>query len=1253
MKAWKLFTAIFAVTTAASCGGSLPSASAPSSVSDLRAEGKRSSDPDAIGRWALAEMLSPGGDAGQAAQARKRLEERKGGGIYAGLARAIWDEVHGQPRGAADAFVATLDAARASEDPAAPLVGWFSTRHLLALRGNVPELYARHKAALEAAMSKPGHIGWRAVADLREWSIAEAFDKAESTGDAYDALVVERMGCATKLRIAGPFGRGAAIDRRTSFPAERPGPWPVSWAPDPTRGSVPHVLKTEQHRCLAASSERTEDGIFYVETFFSTDTPRDLIVAAQGSVAVWVDDTPVVQRDLREWGVWQRFGSAVRVGAGRHRVLARVLNDAGSVRVLELDGTPAKVTFDVEAGRPYTLTQAQVLPSPNLLEPFVRERRASSPLVAILAAYAAHVESMDDVASVLVEPYIGPDAAPVALMSAALYTRNDPALPPETRKLNEKSMHQRAAAKDDLLWYSKAWLLLDQAEQKGAVDIVEPFRKLAEQFPDEPEVLEQLARIYGRLGWRGERMEAITSLAKRFPDNLGVLRTYMAALDEDGPVVEADKVAKRIRQLDADAEVDLDRALAREDWKSAVAELQRIAKRRPDRKDIAGRIADVLERSGDPSAAAKQLDQALAKNPEDSGLRLRLADRAFAKGDTSALRQALAAALGAGGKGTELREAIDLLEGATHLEPYRIDGRKVIREFEAWEKTGKRMEGTAARVLDYSALWVHPDGSSEMLEHEIMRIQSQEVITKEAEQQPPTGLVLRLRVIKPDGKILEPEQVAGKPTLTMPHLQVGDYIEIEHITPSSGETKRGLRYHGPTWFFREADKGYWRSEFVTLTPKDRPVEVETRGNVPAPKVKELGTFVERRWRVDESPPAPEEPDAPEPREFLPSVRLGWGVSIEESIARLVDVAEDETPLDPRLHAKALEIVGGIPAARSEERARKVYQWLGENVQDGQESDGRRVVLGKSGSRQSAFLHLMRQLGIPVELALVKNRLALPALGKMSEVEAWDGLLIRLETDKGVRWLVARDKFAPFAYVPAELRGQPAYRLVPGAPKDVVPADSALDGVSFDGRADLSADGSAQVELAMTYSGKLAIGMRNVFDRVPESQLRDFVEARLLARYIPGARIRSVALENKADVGVPLVVRLKADVPQLVRSQGGRVVLKSLFSMRLAQLAALPTRQTPLLLGSSSHVEVHFQIVAPESFRMPASLPGGEIKEGDRVVRVNDAVHGHALQLERVVDIPAGRVQPGDEYAKFQKFAQEADTLVEREIVLGN
>jgi len=1263
MRARLLFLALVGATALA-CGHSATPREPQVPLARLRADASASNDAEVLGRWALAEMLEPGGSVTQAARARLLLDKKRGlgAGMYANLAAAIADEAHGDPRSAADGYVSTLRAARSSEDAVAPLVSWFATHHLLALRGSVAELYARYKPVLDALIASPGKIGWRAVAELVEWSSAEVFDKAEATGTAYDELVTARLGCTRAVRLAGPFGHGSIADRRRAFGPEGAGPWPESWPEDPLRGSVPHVLKVEQERCFATSTEHEGDGIFYAQSFFTTGADRDMIVAVQGAVEVWVDDTVVLERDLRTWGVWQKFGVALHLVAGRHRVVARLMADGSSVRLLNPDGTPAGVASDGDDRVPYNLAPPRILADPNVIDRIVRARAshsvdsdgaAFSPLEDMLAAYIAHVESMDDVASVLMEPLLTQkDAAAIALELGAQYVKGDPALPEDVRQRTEKDQRSRAVAADPRLWYSRAWLILDDAEQRGLVEGIEPLRKLADEFPGEPEVLEGLTRLYARLGWKAERLTALADLAKRFPDDGNALRLYLAALEEEGPLSEADKVAARIKKLDPDSEVDLDRALARRDYKGAIVELRRLAKRRPDRKEIAGRIADVLERAGDPTAAAEQLTKALAKNPEDGTARFRLADRAYAKGDSAALRRALAESLQVGAKAAELRDAIDLLEGATDLEPYRKDGRAVIREFEAWEKAGNHMDGVAARVLDYAAVWVHPDGSSEMLEHEILRIQSQEAIGSESEQEPPTGLVLRLRVIKPDGSVLEPEPVEGKPTLSMPHLEVGDYIEIEHVAPTAGDGQKGKRFRGPHWFFREPDKGYWRSEFVTITPKDRPLEIETRGNVPAPTVTEKRMFVERRWRVDQSPPAPEEPDSPRPTEFLPSVRIGWGITLDDAVARLVDVAADETPLDPRLYRKALEIVKGVPESHREERAKLIYQDVIAHIQDGNESDGRRAVMGKSGARQPAFQHLMRQLGIPVEVALVKNRLAMPPLGKMSEVEDYDGVVLRVDTEHGVRWMTVRDKFAPFAYVPAELRGQPAIRLIPGTPRDATPASGAVDGIRFEGRATLHEDGSADIELVQSFAGKAGITMRNVLDKVAGSQLHDFVESKLLGRNLPGARLHDLKIENKDDIEAPLTLRIEAEASQLARANGKSLVLKSLFPMRFAQLAALPSRQTPLLLGVSSHVEVKFEVVVPESMKVPATLPGAVLRDGERVVEVKDAVHGHAILLDRVDDIPAGRVQPGAEYAKFGHFVQDADTLLEHEILVG-
>ena len=1259
--------ALLALTTLAACGGP-PPANTAYDLASLRSSAKGSVAGEKVGRWLLDEMLAPGGTAKGADEARAQLDRAKEKGVYASLGGGLYDEVHGDPKKAAQEYVAALVAAKKSEDPAAPLAAWFASHHLVGLRGSVAKLWEQNKQALLPIIEAPGHVGWRSLAELHEWSTAEALDKAEVTGEAYDALVTSRMGCARKIRIAGPFGRGTAAERRRSFPAER-APWPPSWAEEPQRGTIPHVLKTERHRCMTASTEKTEDGVFYVETFFDTPAERDLLVAVQGSLAVWVDDVSIVDRDLRQWGVWQRFGGAVRVGKGRHRVVARVIADVGSIRLLELDGTAAKIETDDDARKPYGLARPTVLANPNPIDELIttiadEKPAGTSPLVTVLGAYAAHIDGLNDVATVMLQPLVTPkEAAPVALLMAAQFARADVAFPEQTRRTNEKELYSRASAGDPRLWYSRAWLVLDDAEQRGLVEAVEPLKKIAADVPGVPEVTEQLARVYGKLGWRAERMRTIKELAERFPDDREALALYIASLEEDGSLAEADVLATRLKQLDADSEIDLDRAIARRDWKAAIAELRRLEKRRPDRKEIAARIANVLARSGDPSAAAEQLSKALAKNPADAGTRLRIADHAYAKGDTMALRRALAEALQAGSKGLEIREAVELIEGASLLEPYRTNGRKVIKEFEAWEKgegsahsagdgKPKHMDGNAARVFDYAATWVHPDGSSEMLEHEILRMQSQEAVTKESEQQPPGGLVLNLRVIKPDGSILEPETVAGKPTLTMPHLEVGDYLEIEHITANASEGGKGKHYRGPHWFFREADKGYWRSEFVVLTPKDRDVDIEIVGNVPKPTMAEKGTFIERKWRVDESPPAAEEPDSPNPREFLPSVRVGWGINLADTLVRYVDAAVEETPLDPRLRKVARDIVGKIPPAKKDERARALYRWVGEGLQESNETDGRRAITGRAGSRQAAFMYLVRLLGIPTELALVKSRIAMPPVGKMSEVETYDNVVARLDTDVGPRWMVIRDKFAPFGYVPAELRGQPAIRLIPGTPRDTTPSLGAADGVLLEGKATLKEDGSATVEIAQSYVGRMGIGLRAVFDRVPEAKRNEFVETRLLAANLPGARLRDLKIENAEDLAAPLVLRMHAEVPQIARRVGNRLVMKALFPVSIAQVASLANRQTPLLLASSSHVEVRFQILAPEGLALPGTIPGGELHDGDRSVTVTDSVEGHTILLRRVVDIPAGRVQPGAEYARFVAFTQAADALLEKEIALG-
>ncbi|HVY45869.1 MAG TPA: DUF3857 domain-containing protein, partial [Minicystis sp.] len=885
------------------CAGSKPPADPLVAMRDAAAQ---SSDGEVLGRWLLGELYAPGGTAARASAARKRLDAAapEARGMFASLARALDDEAHGRFQSAARWSLDALAAARSSQHPDAPLVGWFTANHLLNLRTGVANLWPSAENVVLHALDHPGNIGWRARSELVEWWSADGFRDA-SGGDATRGGMLEasarRYGCVAKARMAGPFGHMAASDHREHYPAEAPGPWPAVFPQDPRRIEPPRTLAVERLGCSIRAQNPSGNGIFYVETFVDIPESRDVIVAVQGAFAVFVDDVEVLTRDTRRWGIWPRFGAHVRLAGGRHRILARIGGPETSLRLLRDQGTPLDGDTSDDPGPAYAIEPPEVLPDVNVLTPFLTDlgvppqpgvprpraaRDTTDPISRMLASYLAHLEGQDDVADVLVEPLVKDPARATgpALALEAAFAEKDPIFPQSDARDLAKDARARAAAKDPELWWPRFWLALDEAEKSGLPEVAPKLQALADHFREVPDILKGLAAIYGKVGWKVERTKAVEEAARRFPDDVEALSALLSVYDEEGRVADADKLAARIKQLDVDSEVDFQRAMDRRDYAAAAKELQRLGRARKDRRDIAARLADVATRAGRSKESLAKLEAAVKKSPEDGAARLALADARLARGDRKALSNALVEAIQKGADTADLRDAIELVDGIDELSAYRLDGRRVIADF---ERAKVEMPGTAARVLDYSAIWVHTDGSARMLEHEIIRIQSREGIQEHAEQRLPRGLVLNMRTIKKDGTILDPEFVEGKQTVTMPHLEVGDYIETESITQLRGDGAGGKIFEGPRWFFREEKIPYFRSEFVVISPKTRPLDVETTGaGVPKPTITESGALVTRRWRVDKSPALPEEPAMAPIQEFLPSVRIGWGMHLADTIARL-------------------------------------------------------------------------------------------------------------------------------------------------------------------------------------------------------------------------------------------------------------------------------------------------------------------------------------------------------------------------------
>jgi len=115
------------------------------------------------------------------------------------------------------------------------------------------------------------------------------------------------------------------------------------------------------------------------------------------------------------------------------------------------------------------------------------------------------------------------------------------------------------------------------------------------------------------------------------------------------------------------------------------------------------------------------------------------------------------------------------------------DGLTLLKE----SRKAKAPQGASAvRILDYGAAQIFPDGGGVERTHTVARIFDKKGIAKFGEARIPSdAVVVRLRTIKADGRVLEPESIPEKESISLPGLEPGDAVEIDYL--------RGLAPRGP------------------------------------------------------------------------------------------------------------------------------------------------------------------------------------------------------------------------------------------------------------------------------------------------------------------------------------------------------------------------------------------------------------------------------------------------------------------------
>ncbi len=1231
---------------ATSSGGCTPKAPAQSSLSALRADAATSSDQQALGDWLAAELFSPGGDAKEAARARELLQKPMKGNASAStrahLAIAMFEELHGKPSGAAKWYFKALQAARDSKDPQAGLLGEFAAARALHLHAS-GELEIE-EAWLADAIKNPGTLGWGA-----RMRIADAWVRERREDDPVTARdeAVTAIGCATEIRIAGPFGAGGRGDLLREFPAEAPGAWPQSWQPSHEGGETPRVLDTERISCRTSARDNVGSGIFYAETFVTLAKDGEFVFVPDASAA-WINGRQVFERDPSQWGSRLTEAWKIRLPAGRHRVVLRLFNSNAWLTLLNPNGTPAEASWSSDPSPGHAFDRAVVGADPSPLAQFVKDGSPApieSDFVRVVAAQLASMAGDDAAAAVFMQPLIEERdrATGPSLAIAMQFVGGDPIYDQSTTEDRMRALAQKATERDPDLWWPRYFLILSEASRTGHGDAITPLQQLVERYPELDAPLAGLNGAYSRLGWSVEAAEIAKRIAEKSDDDAQAQQRAAANYEERGDWKRADSLFERVLELEPDSDAFVRRALEKRDFDAALKELRRLKKRSDEPDDFDDRIEEIEIRAGLRSDTVADLKRRVEDDPKHPGFAFALADAEYADGSRSALVAALGDSIRNGSWEGRLRGAIDLVEGVTPIEAYRMDAKQAIRAYEARED---KLPGNAVRVIDRAVYWMRSDGFARSLTHELIRVQSSEAISRFAEWPKPNGIRLNLRVIKADGRELEPEPVPGKPTLTFPHLEVGDYIDAEWVQ----EVRLSQVFR---WYFTSVNVGAALSELIFITGPNDKLHVEPTKNSPEMQIEEENGLVIHRWVATDSLPAPEEPMAPARDDYVPNIALWYDQSEDETRNWMANQYVNLKPIDPRIITIASAIVGDTPQADSYGRAQKLYRWVMDNVEPTSESDGRRAITGKSGSPPEAFVELCRALDIDVTWALTRTKVSPTPIGPMHALQQFVADLLVVETQKGKVWLAVGEKWAPFGYVPDVVQGAKALLVEttknapPTFAEVTVPVQAMPGALVIGADVELAEDGSAKFTIELQFEDAVGISVRRLVEESAEEVKPQLFE-RFIGTFFPGARLIDLQLEWETNYSQPLRAVIEAESTMWARQTATGLEIVPPRAGGATQLTTLQQRITPLVIYDTAHVRTNVRVKLPSGSSVVGALPALDYDESGKLAEVTDRIKDGTLHLERRFQLGAMRIAP-NEYEELIDFARKTDAAMQQQI----
>lgn len=594
---------------------------------------------------------------------------------------------------------------------------------------------------------------------------------------------------------------------------------------------------------------------------------------------------------------------------------------------------------------------------------------------------------------------------------------------------------------------------------------------------------------------------------------------------------------------------------------------------------------------------------------------------------------------------SEIRKKLFSLGISFPWDDLRIDGINYIKNF---KDTGTERESPALVLLDQFLSIYDTNGGSLNLVHQIVKLQKPEGIINFGEYSVPDGAeIINMRTIKRDGRILEPEEIPEKESISFPSLEEGDFIEANYIFSEPPQELIAPDFTGHRFVFQRFDASLLKSNYCVLVPQEKGMEYEFQGNI---KIIDKGSeegFKRTCFEMENQKMAFSEPISIDPFYHLPWVKVRSNLKFRD----LIHGYRNRLKKIIKINYQLMEIAEEIKKKRKNrmEKIKMAYNYVMNNIKENEEvlittSPSYTLSLGE-GERLLLLKTLLNILNVNSSIVLVvplhhwlKNK-------ENADIFDFSYPLIKIAEKDEEIFLDPSIDFIPFGYFPPIVQKRPYLTIEDGGKDNLfetpfLPMNNEYCHLEIKVR--IESGGDIEGEGIETLRGINGVMHRNIFSKLGQEKRKEDY-ALFLSEINPYFILKDFEIDNLNEVNAPLVIKFKISG----KHRDTIFSINSIPKISLKDYIKFPSRSTPFLLNVHLNQGFYFKIELPSKTEITEKPQRQNYihKFGSftRSVKIEDFSDSKEIIVNHNLNIPIRVIYPED-YKEFIDFALMIDDL---------